>query len=488
MPLPVLPPSGGIPDKPGANQNRTSGIPTRPVLSDSTESAPTTTPSKPAGLPSRPTLGGLPPRPATSNDTPKDTPPSSLPSLPARPATAYKATPSLPAAPQALPVIQEEVAPEYPSETPKPNFDEVESTPAVSPVNTTRVSQPSAAVTASPSKKSKKKSFRETANHDPKAGKKNKGSSNVIRYVTLTGLLLVCGLGIKSAVFPPQPPSLDEIVATIQSDLGTSGFPRETAEGFVLSFAKTYFSSVSLTGEEFAVALADFVDPSYIKNIASATPTETLKVIDGPYVSGVREIDGNTAVFTLKILLSNKQWNYVEIPVQWNNDGIVDASGYGPALTIAGVPTIVPAPAIAEIAPDETEIILDEEATAAFTEVAPLFFRAWGSTDTEGLAAFSVTEGSSRIATGLQGSAIFSSVDYLEVSDTIPGLDLGGPSSNWGVREARAVVTWQIPGSGTPDAPDRLATYSSEYLMALTYDPTAEKWVIFDIRSAGLTR
>lgn len=430
------------------------------------------------GLPSRPTMNSAPAKESPNSETS-----GGLPALPTR----RNPTPEKPvfATPPQKAEFEEAPAPvQKPSFAPSQEIATVATPPAplmadMQPVMSPTVEQES-------SSKRNKKSFKKTSMHDPKKGKKNKDNGKVIRYVFLSGLFLLCGLGIKSAVFPPQTPSTDEIASQIQSTLGTTGFPRESAEGFVLSFAKAYFSDNAASGVSTPELLGQYASSVIISDLTSSvSPVAGLAVKEGPYIAGVREIDANNAFFTVKLLLSNGKWTYIEIPVQWNNDG-TENSGYGPSLSISGIPTLVPSPSLAEVQVEEEIFTVDKEATTAFTEVAPLFFTAWAQSNMDSLSAFTVKEGSNRVAVGLQGSAIMESVSEVRVSGVLPGVNLGGPSSTYGVREARVKVNWVIPGTATAEAPDNPARYSSEYLMALTYDATAEKWVIFDIRSAGL--
>lgn len=505
MSLPVKPTPGGLPDKP--NAQRASGLPARPGSASKPE-------ERSSGLPVRPTLSGLPATPQRpSNALPtsgseeesglptrasmRTSAPSGLPvARPANipPAPVHIPTPAPAPAPQGAlpnPVVEQSHQPtqsnapfEFPVSEGSPQMQPHPQVPAQQTVSAPITGTP--AVSAQKDRTKKRKTFKETSHHDPKLGKQNKGSGKILRVAVLSGLAVLCLLGAKSAFFPPQPPSTEELTAVVKEEIGTTGFPRELGEGFALAFAKAYFSDNTNTGLSQEEVLQQYAGSSILTSIVeAASPAAGLQVTEGPYIAGIREIDENNAIYTVKVLLSNKKWLHTEIPVQWTNAG-AEGSGYGPTLSVSGLPTVVPAPNIAEPESDPEPFAVDEEATKAFTEAAPIFFKAWAESNPETLPAFTVQEGSSRVNAGLYGAVIFNSVNNVKVSPIIEGLDLGGPSSTYGVREARVVVSWNLPGTAPADSPDSPAQYSSEYLMAVTYDSTAEKWVVFDIRSAGL--
>jgi Conjugative transposon protein TcpC len=292
----------------------------------------------------------------------------------------------------------------------------------------------------------------------------------IVRYAVLGGIIILAGLGVKSVIMPEQFPSPEAIVDRVQEGLNLTDFPADLGEGFALGFVRSYLTVTTDGYQERETDLARYTTPEMLTSGGmTLDPALEQKVVAGPYISGVRYIDDNNAMYTISTKVSDGSWIYLAVPVYYNETSR--------AMVVTSSPTLVPAPKISEVPVSDITIPVEEEATEAARNAVTSFFQAWGKSDTEALSVVVSKEADPRANNGLGGSVEFQTLDNFVVYAP----DANAESS---VLEAEARVTWNVVNapSDDPSAPveTNTTTFTGTYQMLLEYSGDG-KWYVQDI-------
>lgn len=455
---------------PGANspeERRTvapQGLPASPLPSRS--SLPTSAPGmlplpnkalRPmSALPTKPMTGGggLPgafpaspsPLPAPALPTPAMRPAPAIPTQPVAPT--YVAPPV--AAPVAAPVAQQApvVAP-----VAQPVAQQ---TPAYVPQESSRAYTPPVV---------DGKNARRNAASSSNVKKKRSARSTMLlmRWLVLGGVAFMVLIGVKSIVFPATLPSSGAIVGQVQQGLGVTNFPADAGEGFVLGFADAYMTvSPTISSSARDELLSKYTDTSILTADGVVYPSGyEQKVINGPYVFGLRYTSNNTAVYTIGAETSTQGWIYLSVNVFYDQTKR--------AFTIPTAPSIAPPPALSTI-PAPKVIAVDEEASSSAKNTVDAFFRAWGASNQDALSVVVSPNADARAVNGLMGKVEFQSVSSLEVAQAT--------DQTVTVREGTVSVVWLTVEGGVK--------YTSTYQVLLVR-AADNKWYVQDVLPAQYT-
>lgn len=418
---------GGLPTTPGTPQSKPGALPARPGA----------LPARPGSLPAKPGSGGGLPAPLPKAPTPSS--PGGLP------------TPQPSAAPQPAP-RREPVRRTQP-EPAQPEYEDYyeEPTPAVSrqrraPSRTVSESEP-----------------QYTRKNPPKGNKKevramSRGQFLALRWLLVGSVLLLAAFGVKSIVLPPSLPSQNAIVAQVQQGMGMTNFPANQAEGFVLGFTRTYLTVNKGNLGQRSKDLEPYSGGDRLQGGITFPEGTDQRVIDGPYIFGVRYTSDHTAVFTTGSRVSSGKWVYLAINVFYDPTTR--------AFSIAHAPILVPAPATTTPPSEDTKRKPDEEATKSAENTINTFFGSWAASNQSELSVVLAPKADARVQNGLGGT-----VRFVKMSNFVVYQPESSDDPGW--RVATAQVTWE---EGSKDNPIR---YDSTYMIQIVR--SADRWLIRDI-------
>ena len=451
---------------PGANSPEESrkaapqGLPASPLPSRS--SLPTSAPSSALPLPTkapRP-MSALPTKPMTGGSglpgafpaSPSPIPTPALPT-PALPTPATRPAPALPT----QPVAPTYVAPPVAAPVVAPMVQSVaQQAPAYVPQESSRAYVPPVV---------DGKNARRNAASSNNVKKKRSARSTMIlmRWLVLGGVAFMVLIGVKSIVFPPSLPSSGAIVNQVQQGLGVTNFPADAGEGFVLGFADAYMTvSPDVSSSARDELLSKYTNTSILTANGVTYPSGyEQKIINGPYVFGLRYTSNNTAVYTVGAETDTQGWIYLSVNVFYDQTAR--------AFAVPSAPSIAPPPALSTM-PSQKIIAVDEEATSSAKNTVDAFFSAWGASNQDALSVVLSPNADARAVNGLMGKVEFQSVSSLEVAKS------DDPSVT--VRQGVASVVWLTGQDGVK--------YTSTYQVLLVR-ASDNKWYVQDVLPAQFT-
>lgn len=481
-PKPTSPAKGAKLPSPGRGTG-TVGLPTNP-------STPAPQPQRPPQQPSTPRLPDTPSLPAAQSHSPAPVPaPPPAPAPTPAPVQEQHVQQGYqqptPPAPGAAPErIQQEWGPApVPSRPPHamPNEEEYEDfydddddyeKPSRSRAKTSASDKGTKSKSAK-SKNKRKGTKKNKKDYDP--GQKTR--ANVIRWVTLGLLGVLCLLGVRSVVFPPQFPGPDQVLNRVQEGLELTDFPADRAEAFVIGFTRAYLTVPSRgSSSEREAELSNYAPVSLVDSLGARSGNVEQSIVDGPYISGTRYVTDEDAVFTVAAKMNNGYWIYLDVPVYYNHQTR--------AFAISGVPAAVAQPRLSSVPAIERTWTADrdEDLTKQVSSDLERYFIAWSSPDDpDSLRIWTTASASPAAKAPIQGVE-FVSLSGVEVS-TSDGATVDGRDS----RIAYATVRWRIVPPITEDTDlDELpepATYDMSYelIIALSGEEEAQ-WRVSNIR------
>lgn len=331
-----------------------------------------------------------------------------------------------------------------------------------------------------PNAKKKSGKGKNSKSNKPDIG--GKAKANLIRGITLGLLGILCLLGVRSVIFPPQFPSPDQVLDKVQEGMQISNFPAERAEGFVLAFSRAYLTIPNDGSSRREEEMAQYVPTSVLSDIKTALGSNPQHIIDGPYVSGVRYEHGNDdeAVFTVAARLNNGYWTYIEVPVYHNPQTR--------AFAISGVPAIVSQPQLSSVPEYPLPWERDDDITDDIRTYLNSFFEAWSSNEEnkrEELSRIHTTnDANPRALSGIQG------VNFAGLNEIIVSTSQTGEGAGQDVRIARANVSWEIIDpllneeneNAPPSDEIRPTRYDMTYELILVRGGDDTQWKVRDIR------
>lgn len=326
-----------------------------------------------------------------------------------------------------------------------------------------------------PKHKGRKKKKQKQSTKDKKARNRGgRGRMLAARYSIIGMSVILMGFGVKSIVFPPDIPSDEVLAANIQEEMNMSAFPADQAESFALGFTRAYLNyDPALTAQRNA-DLEHFAADTLAVNGLTVPSESAQKVVEGPYISGVRYVDDNNALFTTTAKLDNGRWVSIATPIFYDDTAR--------AFVVAQAPSLAPNPQLSASAgkPAATQEV-DQEASESATAAITSFMTAWGASDKEAISVVVSDEADPRVWNGLEGSVKLDRLDLIEVYQQPEDEE----SSVW---QAKVTAAWTV--INTPqgeDVPEEEATdteehsqYMGSYQLILQRSDDG-KWYVSDI-------
>lgn len=322
-------------------------------------------------------------------------------------------------------------------------------------------------------KKGKKKKSKPAKDGDKKSRNRGgRGKMLAARYTIIGIGVILMGFGVKSIVFPPDIPPTDVLTANIQAEMNMSAFPADQAESFVLGFTRAYLNYDPALSAERNNALEQFTTDANAVNGLTVPSEYPQTVVEGPYVSGVRYVDDNNALFTTTAKLDNGRWVSIATPVFYDDTAR--------SFTVAQAPSLAPNPQLAASAgqaPDQMEV--DDEATESASATIASFMTAWGASDAEAISVVAADGADPRVWNGLEGTVQLDRVDLTEVYAQPE--DESSPM--W---QAKVDVIWSVTTTPQNDAeegeelPEEHPRYAGSYQLLLQRSDDG-KWYVADI-------
>lgn len=319
-------------------------------------------------------------------------------------------------------------------------------------------------------KKTKKKAAKDGEKKARNRG--GRGQMLAVRYTVIGIGVILMGFGVKSIVFPPDIPPTDVLTASIQAEMNMSAFPADQAESFILGFTRAYLNYDPALSAERNDALEQFTKDANAVNGLTVPSEYPQAVVEGPYISGVRYVDDNNALFTTTAKLDNGRWVSIATPVFYDDTAR--------SFVVAQSPSLAPNPQLAAStgkAPDQMDV--DDEATESASATVASFMKAWGASDSEALSVV-ITDGADpRVWNGLEGTVQLDRVDLTEVYAQPE--DEASPM--W---QAKVDVMWSVTTTLQNDAeegealPEEHPRYAGSYQLLLQRSDDG-KWYVADI-------
>jgi hypothetical protein len=165
-------------------------------------------------------------------------------------------------------------------------------------------------------------------------GRKNlRKRSQIVQYITIGLILLVVGFSIKSAFFPKESLTPDQVAAIVAETAGVSDFPVEAGKAFATDFMKAYLTvngdalSKEALGYYYNGSLAAAESPN-----RSTTPGFKQTVVYGPAVYESKGLTPYSARYTVGALVkpetakseapaddSSAKWAYFNVNVYYDD-------------------------------------------------------------------------------------------------------------------------------------------------------------------------
>lgn len=323
-------------------------------------------------------------------------------------------------------------------------------------------------------KKSKSKKQKQSAKDKKALNRGGRGRMLAVRYSIIGMGVILMGFGVKSIVFPPDIPPDDVLAANIQAEMNMSAFPADQAESFVLGFTRAYLNYDPALSSQRDADLEHFAADSISVNGLTVPADSPQTVVEGPYISGVRYVDDNNALFTTTAKLDNGRWVSIATPVFYDDNVR--------AFVVAQAPSLAPNPQLSASAGQPAAVPeVDQEATESATAAVTSFMTAWGASDSEAISVVASDEADPRVWNGLEGNVKFDRADLIEVYEQPEDES----SSVW---EAKVTVAWDVVNTPQDDEvveeeptnTDETSQYMGSYQLILQRSDDG-KWYVADI-------
>lgn len=164
-------------------------------------------------------------------------------------------------------------------------------------------------------------------------GRKNlRKRSQIVQYIVIGLVLLMVGFSFKSAFFPPESLTADEVATIVAETAGVSDFPVEAGKSFATDFMKAYLTvngdaiSKEALGYYYNGSLAAADSPN-----RSTTPGFKQSVVYGPAVYESKALTPYSARYTVGALVkpestkteapadgSTAKWTYFNVNVYYD--------------------------------------------------------------------------------------------------------------------------------------------------------------------------
>ncbi len=303
------------------------------------------------------------------------------------------------------------------------------------------------------------------------------GKRKVVLYSRLAiaiVLIIVSFSGLKSIFFPAQFPSQAQVISVVKTNLGITNFPIAKANGFVVSFATTYFTYDSSQESARSDALAKYIssnllhttDLSILQQPATSTtnngPTNVTQTVVGePVISEVNAVDDNNAVYTVEVTLSTGTTLYVQVPIYYDSKT--------QNMAVSAPLAIVPPVSIANVPATNHAITWSNDTTVVSDFQTDLsgYLTAWANSDQAVITRYTTTDATLNATKGLGGSVKFGSISSLSVQA------VDKTTIDPKKRQALVTVVWV-------DAKGNNTTYTQSYLLNIVQQ-SANKWFVQDI-------
>lgn len=250
--------------------------------------------------------------------------------------------------------------------------------------------------------------------------------------VFLVAALLMAG-GLKNILTADNTATPEELAATVQTELGYTGFPTEAAEAFAVRFTREYltYDSNGEGTEARQIRLAAY-SPDAANSEWGWDGDGKQDVITGPFVAtSTKPKDAHYATVTVTAQVKTSEWIALAVPIYANDAG---------AMIVVGPPAFVAQPTLSDMPDRETTFDEDSETAALLTEkVFPGFLSAWAASNSTELDRYITPDATVATRTGLLGAVTYASVDEVKIP-------LGGRT-----REGTVRVRWATKKSGTFD-------------------------------------
>lgn len=254
-----------------------------------------------------------------------------------------------------------------------------------------------------------------------------------ITVYAVLGMILLAGA--KTIFLPNTGPTPNQIIMTVKKSLGVTEFPTSRGEGFVAAFSDVYLTLNNNGVAERNTALAPYMPLSVIQEQSfQQSGPATQAVTAGPYVTSVKSVDNNNAVYTVATQINDGIWIYMDVPVYFDSEN--------DSFAVSGSPAFTPAPEQAAVPAQPKSWTTDDKAVVdAFMPNAELFFTAWSKSDKKAMNAYITEDADTTASSGLNGSARFSRISSLHVEPEPEFADV----SNGEIRKARISIVWENP-------------------------------------------
>ena len=311
-----------------------------------------------------------------------------------------------------------------------------------------------------PAKRKKKKN---------KVDKGGKSKASLIRGIALTLIAILCATGIYNILRPPQFPSQQQVLESVQQGMGVTDFPADRAHGFVISFTEAYLTIDQEEGSSGRQAdLNNYVPERILSEMSTRTGQENQFVVSGPFIAGTRYISDEDAVFTVSSQINTGSWIYLDVPVYYNESTR--------AFAISGAPAIVSAPRLSDVPRSERDWQPDDELAEEVREDLERFFEIWAEAEDSKEIERVSPHGDARVLAGIDG-VTFNSLSDLEVS---PPFDPEDPQS---LHNVFVTVNWDMnTANGPPSEEDSPIQYSMSYELLVFENADQTGWYVQDIR------
>lgn len=300
----------------------------------------------------------------------------------------------------------------------------------------------------------------------------NKGGQPLMvwtRRGIVTMLIILCGVGVKSIIMPPQFPSPDQVIQAVQEGLEISDFPADRGNAFVISFTEAYLSINPEEPGERQQQLSRYAPPEIISDMGTSVGNDEQKIRRGPFVSGVRYVSDEDAVYTMATQLTSGEWIYLDVPVFYNDESR--------AFAVSGIPAFVSMPRLSAVPPQSPEWDTDDETPPTLEKDLERFFEAWSDPQKADLERYA-PEGDARVKAGITGVKL-KNISDIEFSQP---LDEEDPNS---LRIVHVKATWSVLNNRdiNSDIPDEeVNAFTTQYEMLIYPTPDLSAWYVQDIR------
>lgn len=291
-----------------------------------------------------------------------------------------------------------------------------------------------------PKKKTKGKEAKEKDHKVAFAGGRSK--LLFLRWLVFAGLGLIVLAGMRAVFLPTNGPDEADIQAMVASELSHGGFPADSGAAFALMCADAFLSYDQVNRDARGDEMEKCTTSS--DSFVGWNGRGDQGVVAGPFMAAPPEVrDKNNAFFTVAAKVVNGGWIYLSIPVY------ADANG---KFAMAGVPALVPPPALASPPGGAGISKNDNEAQEALELMLPGFFAAWGASDANSLDRYVTRDANPNTLIGLGGSVELLKVDAVRVPEA------EGAST----RTAEVDVVWSVEDGGEWEQSYRVTVVSAD--------------------------